>query len=181
MLVARAVAGSEASNPFDVATLDYDARYLRRAVIRTTGGREVLVDLAEAQTLRHGARLVLEDGRAIAVEAAPEALAEVRAETPLALARLAWHLGNRHLPTQIEADRLLIRRDHVIEHMLAHRGARVTPVEAPFDPEGGAYGDGRTHGHAHGHAHEHDHHHADAAQAHGADGHVAAPASRDPR
>jgi urease accessory protein len=175
-LIARALAPADAPAPFDAARLDFDARFLRRAVIYTVGGREVLVDLAEAQALPDGARLLLEDGRTVAIEAAPEALAEVRGADPRHLARLAWHLGNRHLPTQIEPDRLLIRRDHVIEDMLARQGARVTPVEAPFDPEGGAYGQGRTHGHSHGHEHgghrhRHDHpHDHDHAHEHG-DGH----------
>lgn len=158
--MAHGLAGPEAPPPFDVLRLEFDRRHLRRAVLRTEAGRDVLVDLPEAQVLPHGALLGLEDGRTIAVEAAPEPLAEVRADGPYALARLAWHLGNRHLPTQIEPDRLLIRRDHVIEHMLVHHGARIAPVAAPFDPEGGAYGHGGTHGHAHDHTregHGHDH------------------------
>lgn len=115
-------------------TLPYDARYRRRGLIRTETGEEILVDLAEAT----------------------EPLAEVRASDPRHLARLAWHVGNRHTPAQVEADRLLIRRDHVIEDMLARLGARLAHVEAPFTPEGGAYGHGRTHAHAHGHDPQHD-------------------------
>lgn len=155
-LPARAVLpkGESGPEPADVARLPYDARWLRREVIETASGAEILVDLPEAQVLADGDRLLLEDGRAVAIEAAPEALAEIRGDGPLHLARLAWHLGNRHLPTRIEADRLLIRRDHVIEEMLTLLGARVSHLEAPFDPEGGAYGHGRTHGHAH-HPHPH--------------------------
>ena len=91
------------------------------------------------------------------------------AKDPAHLLRVAWHLGNRHLPTQLLGDRLRIRRDHVIEAMLVQLGAFVVPVEAAFDPEGGAYGHGRTFGHDHGHSHDHgashdhghshDHHH----------------------
>ena len=72
------------------------------------------------------------------------------------LARLAWHIGNRHTPCQIQDDHLLIQNDPVIGHMLEHVGAQISEVTAPFTPEGGAYGVGRTHSHAHGHtAHEH--------------------------
>ena len=92
---------------------------------------------------------MLEDGALVAVEAAAEPLAEVTAE-PAALARLAWHVGNRHTPAEIGDGRLLIQRDHVIEDMLAKLGAAVRHVRAPFRPEGGAYGHGRTHGHHHG-------------------------------
>jgi urease accessory protein len=153
-----------------VAVLPYDARYRRRALLRTDTGEEFLLDLAQATELRDGDALALEDGRHILVRAAPEPLAEVRA-TGATLARLAWHVGNRHTPAQVEADRLLIQRDHVIEDMLAGLGATVTHVEEPFTPEGGAYGHGRTHGHAHSHdpradpnahiPHRHDHGHGD--------------------
>ena len=90
--------------------------------------------------LREGDGLALEDGRVLAVLAAPEALLEVSGKGPEHLLQLAWHLGNRHLATQIRGDRLLIRYDHVIAHMLEHLGATVRRVIAPFDPEGGAYG-----------------------------------------
>jgi urease accessory protein len=133
----------------DHAVLPYDSRWLRREVIETAGGLRVLVDLQEARVLADGDRLRLEDGRAVEIRAAPEELAEIRPRDAHHLARLAWHLGNRHLPTRIEAGRLLIRRDHVIEEMLALLGADIRHVVEPFDPEGGAYGHGRTHSHAH--------------------------------
>jgi urease accessory protein len=99
---------------------------------------------------------VLEDGRLVEVVAAPEPLLEIRGRDPHHLIRLAWHLGNRHLPTQIMAKGLRIRRDHVIEAMVKGLGARVIEIEAPFDPEGGAYA-GAAHGHPHEvHAHRHD-------------------------
>jgi urease accessory protein len=167
---ARAVLalGADGPEPCDRARLPYDQRWLRRAVIETESGMAVLVDLPEARVLADGERLALEDGRTVRVEAAPEALAEITADGPLHLARLAWHLGNRHLPTRIEPDRLLIRRDHVIEEMAALLGGRVRHVEAAFDPEGGAYGHGRTLGHGHSHGHDHGHHHPhDHAHPHG--------------
>lgn len=146
---ARAVAHGGAESPADTLTLDHDGRHLRRAVLSTDGGLSVLVDLASATMLAQGDRLLLDDGRQVEVRAAVEPLLEVRGRDAHHLARLAWHLGNRHLPTQIEPDRLLIRRDHVIAHMLEHQGAAVAEIEAPFTPEGGAYGHGGTHGHAH--------------------------------
>ena len=143
----------------DIVVLDFDHRHRRRLRMQGEGGLDFLLDLPEAVAIRNGDGLLLEDGRIVSVKASDEPLVEVRAADPLHLVRLAWHLGNRHLPVQIEADRLLIREDHVIEAMLVSLGAAVTHVEAPFDPEGGAYG-GHSHegdhGHGHGH-HDHDH------------------------
>lgn len=132
----------------DEVRLDYAGRYKRRAVLRTERGQEILLDLAEARELRDGEILCLEDGQAVSVIAASEPLTELRGPD---LARLAWHIGNRHTPCQIEPDRLLIQRDRVLEDMLTRLGATITHVEAPFQPEGGAYGHGRTHGHSHSH------------------------------
>jgi urease accessory protein len=106
--------------------------------------------------LRSGDALALEDGRLVEVVAAPEPLLEIRCTDPLHLARVAWHLGNRHVPTQLLAKSLRIRRDHVLEEMLRGLGARVIEIEAPFDPEGGAYAPASEHGHRHG-GHHHDH------------------------
>ncbi|MEM6932739.1 MAG: urease accessory protein UreE [Pseudomonadota bacterium] len=136
-------------------TLDYEARYRRRGVLQTDQGEKILLDLAEATELTAGAVLVLEDGREILIALASEALAEIRAEQA-DLARLAWHIGNRHTPCKVEAGRLLIQRDHVLEAMLAGLGATIRHVEEPFRPEGGAYGHGRTHGHSHSHDPQHD-------------------------
>jgi urease accessory protein len=147
--------------PADTIVLDFDDRHRRRMAMTGTRGLEFLLDLENAVALRGGDALVLEDGRLVEVVAAPEPLVEIRGGDPQHLVRVAWHLGNRHLPTQITGRGLRIRRDHVIEAMVKGLGARLIEIEAPFDPEGGAYAsDG--HGHAAGETHEDaDHHHGD--------------------
>ncbi|WP_024517603.1 urease accessory protein UreE [Bradyrhizobium sp. Tv2a-2] len=157
--------------PADTVVLDFDDRHRRRTAMTGTRGLAFLLDLEKAVALRGGDALVLEDGRLIEVVAAAEPLVEIKGSDPHHLIRVAWHLGNRHLPTQIMAKALRIRRDHVIETMVKGLGARVIEIEAPFDPEGGAYAEGSAHGHAredhahHGHAHgnhaHHDHAHGD--------------------
>jgi urease accessory protein len=139
--------------PADTVVLDFDDRHRRRMAMIGTRGLEFLLDLENAVALRGGDALVLEDGRLVEVVAAPEPLVEIRGADPNHLIRVAWHLGNRHLPTQIMPKGLRIRRDHVIEAMVKGLGARVVEIEAPFDPEGGAYA-----GTGHDHAHDHDHH-----------------------
>ena len=141
----------------DTVVLDFDDRHRRRMAMTGTRGLEFLLDLEEAVALRGGDALVLEDGRLIEVVAAPEPLVEIRGADPHHLVRIAWHLGNRHLPTQIVGKGLRIRRDHVIEDMVRGLGARVIAIEAPFDPEGGAYAGGGHAGHSHDH-HDHGHH-----------------------
>lgn len=145
----------------DVVLLDFDDRFRRRKRYVGQKGLAFLLDLEEAAVLRDGDGLLLEQvGGVILVRAAPEPLVEVRAETPERLMRLAWHLGNRHLPTEIQADRLLIRDDHVIVAMLKGLGAALQKVEVPFNPEGGAYGEhNRQPGHHHHHHGDGDHHH----------------------
>jgi urease accessory protein len=133
--------------PADTVVLDFDDRHRRRMTMTGTRGLAFLLDLENAVALRGGDALVLEDGRLIEVVAAPEPLAEIRCGNPEHLVRVAWHLGNRHLPTQIMAKSLRIRRDHVIEAMVLGLGARVIEIEAPFDPEGGAYAE-PSHAHA---------------------------------
>jgi urease accessory protein len=142
-------------------TLDFDDRFRRRKRYLAEDGFAFLLDLEEATALRDGDGLLLEGGGVILVRAAPEPLVEVRADSPGKLMRLAWHLGNRHLPTEIQAEYLLIRDDHVILAMLQGLGAEVRQVNAPFNPEGGAYGEhNRQPGHHHHHdGHDHDHHH----------------------
>ena len=163
--------------PADTVVLDFDDRHRRRMAMTGTRGLEFLLDLENAVALRGGDALVLDDGRLVEVVAAPEPLTEIRCNDPQHLVRVAWHLGNRHLPTQIMAKGLRIRRDHVIEAMVKGLGARVIEIEAPFDPEGGAYAP-TGHGHAgeaepHGHAaHDHaSHAHDDHAHAHDDHGH----------
>ncbi|TYB84496.1 urease accessory protein UreE [Oceaniovalibus sp. ACAM 378] len=145
---------AEWTDAFDTIELTYDGRFLRRKVLTSTQGTRFLVDLAHTTSLDHGDAFELEDGRLVEVVAADEELLEV---TGVDLVRIAWHVGNRHTPCQIEADKLLIQRDHVIRKMLHLIGAEVREVTAPFRPEGGAYGHGRTHGHDHGHVHDHAH------------------------
>jgi urease accessory protein len=137
-----------------------------------TRGLEFLLDLENAVALRGGDALVLDDGRLVEVVAAPEPLAEIRCNDPQHLVRVAWHLGNRHLPTQIMAKGLRIRRDHVIEAMVKGLGARVIEIEAPFDPEGGAYAEAfHAHAEAHSHAHAEASAHAHASHDHAAHDH----------
>jgi urease accessory protein len=125
--------------------LGYDERFLRRKRLVTVAGDAFLVDLAETTNLLAGDAFELDDGRLVEIEAAAEPLLVIRGD----LVRLAWHIGNRHTPCQIEPDRLLIRADHVLADMLRGLGATVTETVLPFTPEGGAYGLGRTLGHAH--------------------------------
>lgn len=137
-------------NPTDTITLDETARHRRRIKMTSNKGIEFLLDLPEATLLHHGAGLVLEDGRVIEVHAAPEALYEVQGRDEHHLLNLAWQLGNRHLATEIFPTHLRIRADHVIKDMLEGLGAKVTEINAPFSPQGGAYGDAP-------HSHDHDH------------------------
>ncbi len=151
MIRATTVISSAAATGSPAATvvLDFDSRHRRRIVMRTTEGLDFLLDLEKAHRLREGDALVLEDGRNVIVVAAPEPLAEIRCTDLRHLVRVAWHLGNRHLPTMLDGDRLVIRRDHVIENMVRGLGADVSHVDAPFNPEGGAYAAG-SHHHHHG-------------------------------
>lgn len=142
-------AGSWSGAPADVVVLDHDHRHRRRIALTAKGGLAFLLDLAETATLRDGDGLPLDDGRIVRVKAAAEDLAAITAPSHAALMRIAWHLGNRHCPTQLDGERLLIRRDHVLEAMVEGLGGSVAPVTAAFDPEGGAYG-------GHGHHHHHD-------------------------
>lgn len=156
--VAVRPAGHWGGEAADTIVLDWDERQRRRIVMRGVRGLQFTLDLEQPAALRSGDALALEDGRLVEILAAPEPLVEIRARHKRDVARIAWHLGNRHLPTQILGERLRIRRDHVIEDMLRGLGARLTPIEAPFDPEGGAYA-GEGHGHHHGHGHGHPHAH----------------------
>ena len=125
--------------PADSVMLDYDGRQRRRISMRGKKGLSFLLDLPHRAQLQGGDALVLEDGRLIQVVAASEPLLEIHCANALQTARIAWHLGNRHVPTQLWGMALRIRRDHVIADMAKQLGADVIEIEAPFDPEGGAY------------------------------------------
>ena len=135
----------------DRVVLDAAERHRRRIVLTAEGGTRFLLDLPHATALRDGDGLVLEDGSVVRVAGKREALVEIAAENAQQLARLAWHIGNRHTEVEIVGERLRIRRDSVLEEMLRGLGAKLSFVEAPFEPEAGAY----EHGHRHGpHDHE---------------------------
>ena len=147
-------AGSWQSAPADRITLGYDERHRRRLRFEAEAGTQFLLDLPRATVLRGGDGLKLEDGRIVLVIAAAEPLLAITAADAQQLARLAWHIGNRHLPAQIASGRILIREDAVIEDMLTGLGATVRHVAEPFTPEPGAYDSGHslllTPGHGHG-------------------------------
>jgi urease accessory protein len=151
----------------DAVRLDHDQRTRRRIVYTTEAGRPILLDMLRPVRLHDGDLLRLEDGSLVRVDATPEPLIEIRAHSTAELVRIAWHLGNRHLPTQLlpgpVGGVLRIRYDHVIEEMAKGLGGHCESILAPFDPEGGAYeGGGSGHGH-HYHSHdeqEHEHGHA---------------------
>ncbi|HEY0420758.1 MAG TPA: urease accessory protein UreE [Acetobacteraceae bacterium] len=140
----------------DRVLVDFDRRHRRRILLRTEAGREVLLDLPQAVRLRHGDGLLLEDGGVVRVEARPEPLADIHAHDDATLVRIAWHLGNRHLPVQLLGHHIRIRADHVIEAMVEGLGGHVERIEAPFDPESGAYAGGHHH-HDDDEPHDHPH------------------------
>ena len=137
----------------DTVTLAYLDRHRRRIRLVADSGKTFLLDLTRAQHLGDGDGLELDGGGYVRVRAAPEAVLEIEAEDRAALLRIAWHLGNRHLPLQVAGDRLRIRADHVIAEMVAGLGGKLTSLNTPFDPEIGAYA-----GPQHHHQHD-DHHH----------------------
>jgi urease accessory protein len=152
MKCARAIApaGSwSAASAIDRVVLDATERHRRRIVLTGERGTKFLLDLPHATALRGGDGLVMEDGAIVRVDGKPEPVVEIAAASAPDLARIAWHLGNRHTDVQVAGDRLRIRRDHVLEEMLRGLGATLTVLDAPFDPESGAYHD-RHHGHDHG-------------------------------
>jgi urease accessory protein len=162
----------------DTVTLDHEGRHRRRVALKGDGGLDFLLDLDKATVLNDGDAVKLEDGRLVQVRAAPQPLLEVRAENPLRLLKVAYHVGNRHASAEVTADALYIEDDHVLSEMVRGLGCTVTPVMRPFQPERGAYDHecGHDHGHGHGHHHhghrhhdhgDHDHGHKDHDHGHG--------------
>jgi urease accessory protein len=133
------------TNAADRVLIDYDDRHRRRILLRTEAGAELLLDLAQAVRLRDGDGLASDSGGVVRVCARPEKLLEIHAHDEGELLRIAWHLGNRHLPVQLLGDRIRIRADHVIWEMVEGLGGHVDEIEAPFDPEAGAYAGGHNH------------------------------------
>lgn len=152
----------------DHVLLDADDRHRRRHVLDGESGTRFLLDLAEPAVLREGDGLALEDGSIVEVRGKPEPVLEIAATSATELARFAWHLGNRHTEIEVRDGALRIRFDHVLEGMLVGLGAAVKRLDAPFEPERGAYASSGHHHHDHGHhhgghrygdAHAHDHRH----------------------
>lgn len=147
----------------DSLTLDHDDRNRRRLALKADGGLDVLLDLDKATALGDGDAVKLEDGRLVLIKAAPQSLLEIKAENPLRLMRVAWHIGNRHTPAEITADAIYIENDHVLAEMVRGQGCAMNAVNRPFQPERGAYDhdhancDHPEHHHGHGH-HDHGHH-----------------------
>lgn len=152
MLFAESLAITDAPVA-DRLRLPYDARCRSRQKVTLLSGEELLYVLRAGTILRHGDRLLTDSGQAVVVEAASESLLEVRAQDPLHLLRAAYHLGNRHVPLQLDAQFLRFPRDHVLAEMLHGLGCTVAEIEAPFDPDGGAYRAHAAPGHAPAHAH----------------------------
>lgn len=162
----------KADKVVDSITLDHEGRHRRRIAMTGAKGTQFLLDLETAVAAKAGDAYKLEDGRLIEIAAAAEPLLEIKAESASRLAKLAWHIGNRHTPAEITAEAIYIGEDHVLAEMVRGLGGSATRVMRPFEPERGAYeghghghhhhghGHDHHHGHDHGHHHDHDHHHA---------------------
>jgi urease accessory protein len=173
----------------DTVTLDHEGRQRRRIALKGEGGLDFLLDLEKATALNDGDAVKLEDGRLVQVKAAAQPLLEIRAENPLRLMRIAWHIGNRHTAAEVTSEAIYIEDDHVLAEMVRGQGGTATPVTRPFQPERGAYDHdcghdhgahdhgahdhgAHTHDHDHGaHAHGHEHHHHDHGHHHHDHGH----------
>lgn len=152
-------------------TLPFEARQKSRLRTKLASGEEVGLMLPRGEILRGGDLVTASDGRVIEVLAEPEKVLHVECESPAALAKAAYHLGNRHVPVQVGEGFLRLAEDHVLEEMLKNLGAKVSSMEAPFEPEAGAYAGGhhqhdemghggKIHDHHDDHDHDHDHDHA---------------------
>lgn len=165
-------AGNGTAIPIDTVILIGDQRRMQHGELTGVNGTRLTLALSEPVMLRMGDTFELDDGSVVEVVVAPEPLVEIRGSDLTHLARLAWHLGDRHVPVQVLTNRLRMRRDSALEDMLAHLGGRLAIIEAPFDPEGGAYATQPAHDHAHSHDHDHKHAHD---HAHSHDHHHHAP------
>jgi urease accessory protein len=148
MMRAAAVLPAATWNPsaaVDTVLLDHDHRHRRRIALHTQSGAELLLDLPQAARLRDGDGLALEGGGVVVVRATPEPLLEIDAHSSAALMRIAWHLGNRHVPVQILDRKLRIRADHVLADLVKQLRGHVTEINAGFDPEAGAYAESHHH------------------------------------
>lgn len=171
----------KADRVVDTVTLDHEDRQRRRAVLKGDGGLELMMDLDKATMLNEGDALKLDDGGLVAVKAATQELLEIRAENPLRLMRVAWHIGNRHTPAEITDSAIYIEDDHVLAEMVRGQGCSTMRVMRPFRPEQGAYAAGHGHEHPaqdhHGHSrhgdshqgHDHHDHHVHDDHVHGPD------------
>jgi urease accessory protein len=158
----------KADRVIDTITLDHEARNRRQGTLRAEGGTEILLDLDMETTINDGDALRLEDGQLVQVKAAAEPLLEVRAENPLRLTRLAWHLGSQHGLVEVTADALYVENNPAVAELVRGQGCTATPVERPFKPERSAHvcdhdhGHHHLHGHGHSHAESHSHAHSHA-------------------
>lgn len=143
----------------DTVILDYAQRSAQHITVTGVNGAVIEIALHAPVRLRTDDLLVLEDGGLVEVVAAPEPLFEARVNDVAALSRMAWHLGDRHVPVQVLANRIRTRRDAAVESLLTSLGVKVALIDAPFEPEGGAYVSDHGHGHDHAHDHHHDHGH----------------------
>jgi urease accessory protein len=159
----------------ETLTLDHEDRNRRRVALKGDGGQDILLDLDKATALNDGDAVKLEDGSLVLIKAAAQKLIEITAENPLRLARVAWHIGNRHTPAEITANAIYIEHDHVLAEMVRGQGCAMSEVERPFQPERGAYDHDHAncghdhhghHHHDHGHEHSHDHGHSHAGHSH---------------
>ena len=130
----------------DIISLTYDQRFIRRKKVKSDNGIEFLVNLSETKSLNPGQAFKLDNKELIKVHAKEEELLEIKGKN---LMQLIWHIGNRHIPSQIEEQRILIQNDKVIGDMILRLGGKINTIKETFNPEGGAYGMGRTHGHKH--------------------------------
>jgi len=146
MLVEKVIQKPTNKNVIDTITLNYNDRFIRRKKLISDNKIEFLVNLPETISVNKDDGFLLDDGNLILIKYAKETLIEIRSED---LIKLSWHIGNRHIPCQIETNRLLIHEDKIIENLIIRLGGSIKKISEEFSPEGGAYGLGRTHGHKH--------------------------------